>query len=463
MPGSSTPVPNAGAMKPSRYNLFVEREDVVWAFNSRTSAFARLTHEQYGLVRRLLDGDRMADLPEMAARLHQDLLRGQFLIPDSLDEIEMLKLKHRMARFGSRGLALIIAPTLRCNFACDYCYVNLNADKMSPEKRARVVKFFRHRLAENNAAEIVWTGGDPSLAMDVVEELSTGFIAACEEKSSSYRGALITNGYLLNRQMLDSVHRSRITALQISFDGDRQEHNATRHLAGGQPTYDRVLANVVAACKEVEIYVRINVDRLNYQRLDLLLDDLEANDLKRRLSIYFAHVDDVNENSATYGGQCFSPEEYAKVEAELVAEGNRRGFHIGNRGWFGKPINTFCGANSANYFVIDSSANLLKCYNDFGSADRLGIGHIGLEGEIVITRNDNLMKWLAYDPFDIEECRECKVLPLCMGGCSHKIMNSGMQVERGCITARFTIEDVLRRYGDRMRHGASAGGCGCGV
>jgi uncharacterized protein len=253
------------------------------------------------------------------------------------------------------------------------------------------------------------------------------------------------------RQLLKA---SRITGLQISLDGSQENHDRTRFLAGGKPTYDRIVDNVSKTCDEMDIHLRVNVDGVNHGSITDLLDDLERRGLAHKCFIYFAHVDDVNRNSKDYGDRCLTAPQYAKIEAGLMKEALARGFTIGGRN-LAQPIGEFCGANSNNYFVIDSNAHLLKCYHDLGSADTEEIGYIDEYGKEVITSSDNLIKWLSWDPFEIDECRTCKVLPLCMGGCSHKIMNHGMNLERGCLKARFTLEDMVSLYADSISSGLS--------
>lgn len=458
--------PHVGALtqaplyKPSSYNHFVERDDTVWAANFLSGSFLRIPKTTYLKVCRILDGERGGELESLT----QDLVRQRFLVPHDFDEMNLLKAKNRVTRFGKYGLTMIVAPTLRCNFACDYCYVDLNANKMKPEDRVKLGKFFDRKLPKNTGAEIVWTGGDPSLATDVVEDLSARFLESCERKGCTYLASLITNGYLLDDTMRRRLRNSKVVNLQISLDGSKEFHDQIRCLPNGKPTYDRIMENVEATCDEFRIFLRVNVDSKNRHAILDLIDDLEQRNLKERLFVYFAHVDDVNENSAAHHDSCLAAEEYAKVEAALLKDALERGFRIGGR-VFNEPVKTFCGANSMNYFVVDSKVNLYKCYHDFGQADEYGIGHIDEDGEEVVTNPYNLMKWLGWDPFEIDDCRECKVLPLCMGGCSHKIMNSGMQIERGCIKMRFTTDEMVEMYGQRMagRPTASSGCSGCAV
>jgi uncharacterized protein len=450
----------APVYKASEYNYFLEQEGVVWGVNFRSTAFVKLTPEQYARVKGLLAGETVSDGGEDLKKLKTDLVRGQFLVPANFDELEVLKVKNRLNRFSGQGIGLVIAPTLRCNFGCEYCYVDLNANKMSREERERVKKFFDRKMADNTGASIVWTGGDPSLAMDVVEDLSVHFVETCRRKSCTYEAALITNAYLLNEGMKGELKRSSIQSLQVSLDGSREFHDVSRHLPDKRPTYDRIMENVAGACDDFDIYLRINVDRKNHDAIPELLKDIEDRGLKERVFIYFAHVDDVNENSSAYGSHCLTPQEFAKAQAALVRDCTAAGFRLGGR-VLTRPVNTFCGANSTNYYVIDSKANLLKCYHDLGNADTKGVGRIGDNGEEIITNQANLVKWLGWDPFEIDECRTCKVLPLCMGGCSHKIMASGLDIDRGCLALRFTMEDIVEIVGERLskRPGGTQLGC----
>ena len=438
--------------KPSRYNILVAKGKGAVLFNSFSTALARLDSEQYGIVRRILEGNSEAAESTAEESLRQQLIKGNFLIPESMDEIKWLKTKNRLTRFTSPELGMIVAPTLRCNFACEYCYVDLNANKMSTETRRRVKAFFDYRLQPGSAANVVFTGGDPSLAMDVVEELSTFFQQACDAKSCRYSPALITNGYLLDEEMSRALLAGNIHDVQISLDGSREYHDVTRCLAGGKPTFDRILDNIASCCEAIRCHLRINVTLENHQAIPGLLDELARRGIASRVAVYFSPVDDVNENSHGYAQHVLEPAAYAQFEPTLIRKAIACGFTMSGY-LMHKSIGQFCGANSHNYFVVDSNGSLLKCYHDFGSADSKGIGYINEDGKEVITSEDNLVKWLSWDPFEIDECSHCRVLPLCMGGCSHKIMNSGMNVEKGCLTLRMNVEEIVALYDDAFADG----------
>ena len=431
--------------KPSCYNVLVDDGAQLLLFNTRTVALARIAADKKNRVRQWLANPNENAEDTSAEALRQALLQGQFLLDASFDEEVTLKMQHRLSRFGSNALELVIAPTLRCNFHCSYCYVDLNAHSMSQNTIARVQKFFERKYTPGAPVSIVFTGGDPSLSMDAVEALSSHFARHCRQHNSTYGVVLITNGYLLDEAMLDALARAEIHEVQISLDGDREAHNRTRSLAGGRLTYERILDHIEGASTRIHCHLRINVDRHNHDSIPRLLDDLAARQLAGKVSVYFAQLDDVNENSAAHAPFVLSPRDYAALEPALVQHSTMCGFELSNEP-LRRAVAQFCGANARNAFVIDPDGNLLKCYQDLGAAQSKAIGKIGAGGEEEIDAPQRLMQWLNWDPFEVEACRDCRVLPLCMGGCVHKIVNGGMDVDKGCQKLRWNLEESLRLF-----------------
>ncbi len=436
-------------MKPSAYNVFVPDGEGMWGYNTRSAALVRLTSPEWQRVQRILDGDSQSDQSRRTRKLRDGLIRGQFLVPDDLDELAVLKVKNHISRFASGSISLIIAPTLRCNFACPYCYVDRNASRMKPEVRDRLARFFDSRLIEKSRPSLCWTGGDPSLALDVIEDLSERFLASCEAKKAKYDAVGITNGYRLDSEMVATLKRCQVNALQVSLDGAQPFHDTTRALVNGRPTYERILGNVLAASDEITINLRINLDSKNVDSLPALLDDLEERGLAGKVGLYFAHVEACNDQSAPYEESCLSPERYAAAEPRLLAMALDHGFQIAGSA-LNKVRGSYCGANCFNHFVVDPAGRLLKCYEDLGSGDRYGIGHINEEGEAEINLPRNQLAWLSWDPFEHEECLDCKVLPLCMGGCTYQMIRNGLGIGPGCLKLRYNLEDIVGFYGERL-------------
>jgi uncharacterized protein len=102
-----------------------------------------------------------------------------------------------------------------------------------------------------------------------------------------------------------------------------------------------------------------------------------------------------------------------------------------------------CGADIANGYAIDPSGNVYKCMRTMEDPNsKLGV--ISPDGDLSIDYKE-LSKWYSQDVFEDAECRQCKYLPLCMGGCALAKMEEGRRV---CYFKRtgLGIENRIKRF-----------------
>jgi len=108
-------------------------------------------------------------------------------------------------------------------------------------------------------------------------------------------------------------------------------------------------------------------------------------------------------------------------------------------------MRTYCGANTMPLFVIDSHANVLKCWCNLGRSEKNKIGSINEEGEFIISNFNALARWMSMDPFTNSICLECSVLPICMGGCIYyQVADNYDSFEDGCSHLRYNLESILK-------------------
>ena len=86
----------------------------------------------------------------------------------------------------------------------------------------------------------------------------------------------------------------------------------------------------------------------------------------------------------------------------------------------GGPVSsyTYCLQQTCQAYTVDPSGDLYPCTGFLGDKKHC-IGTIDGSGEwhkICYEYYD----WLARDPLSMSECRECKALPICCGGCARK-------------------------------------------
>ncbi|MEN8007975.1 MAG: 4Fe-4S cluster-binding domain-containing protein, partial [Candidatus Krumholzibacteriota bacterium] len=152
-------------MKASRYNRLFQAADGAWlAFNTWSTALAVIEEENLGFFRALLaDPDGMVcDTPDKR-EMREGMIQANFLIDDNMDEIGTIKADLLRDRFSKDELHLTIAPTLDCNFRCDYCYEEHLRVNMSKPVQTAIVDWVRREMAASSELHVTWYGGEPLL------------------------------------------------------------------------------------------------------------------------------------------------------------------------------------------------------------------------------------------------------------------------------------------------------------
>ena len=156
-------------------------------------------------------------------------------IPGKGNQVEMLKIADRIFKDvkgrkvypkeleGPLGCQLEL--THRCNLKCKQCYnqSGLGQPDISIEKWMDVAK----QLVDIGVFECVISGGEPLLLKDdlykIMDVLHDGGI----------RFVLVTNGMLMNEQVIDRISKYDYYWVQVSIDGSRPEiHDEIRGVKG---------------------------------------------------------------------------------------------------------------------------------------------------------------------------------------------------------------------------------------
>ena len=90
-----------------------------------------------------------------------------------------------------------------------------------------------------------------------------------------------------------------------------------------------------------------------------------------------------------------------------------------------------------NSFVIDADGLMYKCWNDIGISER-SVQRIGEAG----VNEKQLYRYMLFDPTEVEPCRSCKYLPICMGGCPCQRLQNG---EVKCDMIRYSLDKLMRK------------------
>ena len=140
----------------------------------------------------------------------------------------------RLSGLSNRRLHLILMPTERCDFRCVYCYEDFVAGRMPRAVIDGVIALIERRAPTLDRLELEWFGGEPLLALDVIEEVSRRVLAQQEHRPQLVcSGAATTNGY-----RLDLETAARLVALPVA--AMLLQHVAKLcHIGDGKPPQGR--------------------------------------------------------------------------------------------------------------------------------------------------------------------------------------------------------------------------------
>lgn len=432
-------------MRASRYNLFVNGDaGCVYAVNLLTRAALELSPEAYDSYLACERGEALDADDAAAQAFRTTLTESLFLVPDDFDELAYIRYRTQQERFDTRQLGLVIAPTLGCNFGCHYCFENKKEGLLSPEAQEQLLRLVATNLPGREHLSVQWFGGEPLLALSVIEPLSRRLIQFAQAAGATYAATVITNGLLMSPDTSALLAQLGVKTAQISLDGDRPLHDRTRREKSGDGSFDTIIENIRQASHHIAVKVRVHVAPFSIESVRQLVETLAAEGMAAHIAeLYFAPL--FNYRPHLGPGRAYLPDgkrfmtarDFAGVQIDLIERATARGFRVPD------PLDAsygICTAVRANTLVVDAEANLLKCYKDVGEAsEAIGTLDTGPRASA------NLLKWMDIAIPRDDECRTCTFLPICLGGCS-KQWQEGASKEVICTPLRFNADARLRLH-----------------
>ena len=429
-------------MQPSMFNVRVPLEDrnEVFLMNTFTDAQLIVSQEVIQLLDRVGTHEPASDDERSAI---EQLVENGFVVPDRAGERQDLTAFFREVKEGTDTLKVTVLTTLQCNFACDYCIqgdhgdYNKSAAKMSPEMAANVSAWTEQRLDAITPERLVVTffGGEPLLNMPVLYYMAERLHASCEARGVKMLINIITNGLLLSREMVERLNPLGLNGIKITLDGEREAHNKSRPLRGGQGTFDKIIANTRAVADLTRIAVGGNFEVDTADSYPALLDFLAEQDFASRLTkVTFKPV--IREKKVVAKGMipltvvsgegkplngacmtsagtgvsrvCDSCNFVDDKMAYLREETKKRGFATADGVHMGP-----CEIHKGHAHTIGPDGSLFACPGFAGEALQ-STGHIDAREEAYRTQAmRNFEKLAAW-----EMCNDCAFIPVCAGGCT---------------------------------------------
>lgn len=402
-------------------------------FNTATGAFARMDAEHA----KAYEDARWDELP---------MFEGDLTSAGFITELGPEQEKERLHQAFIEGekdhteLTLALVPTYACNYRCPYCYeqgVTSIKGKMGEDVMSAVLAFIEARYAEHlfERLSIQWYGGDPSLALDVVENLSSRMLAWCSEHGVDYDALILTNCNNIDEHSVEMLARSGVSIALLTIDGFEETHNKRRVAANGDSSFERVIgAARLFAQHRIAVNATMNIDKVNWSQFYSFRDYLRA---ELGIELSMSRLSDCGH---FYGTRDFKlpdfdlldPEDYAA----LCYEDLERTVHEPGamRGILAAPAR-FCNGQKEDYYVIDCKGDVYACDGFVGRC-----GHARFN--ILEDASSEDRVFITHDPYDNDECSACKILPICLGSCDWERKTDVNQ----CHPLKYELEHYLRHY-----------------
>lgn len=383
------------------------------------------------------------ELDQLPKDILTELVDIELLVPNDQDELQLILQRNRAAIADDDNLYLVIQPTAWCQLGCGYCGQEHTRKSLSEEDQRIFVDRVRKKLQAKpyKTVEISWFGGEPLVGMKVIRTLTPRLAQLAAEFNVAYTAKVVTNGVALDDAVAtELVKQLGVGSIEVTIDGSALYHDARRHTKAGKPTFGQIFNNVVKLAKRedlnVNLTVRCNVDRSNYEGVSPLLRMFAETDIQGRISFYVAPVhswgNDAHLESLTAG-------EFSELEVNWLVEMIELGFSppvLPKR----RPI--VCFAVSPDAELVDANGDLFNCTEvsyvpKYGKPNKFAIGAL-TTGEI-LGKRDILGDFNDRIGRGEYECATCRMLPVCGGRCP-KLWQEGIAP---CPSAKYNIESRL--------------------
>lgn len=416
----------------SRYNSICSLQSEPGSYllyNFLTGALAKLDDEHRHIYEHILDEPGHEDV-------RSSLLDNGFLI-ENFNELDYLRLGNRLTCTDSDLLTVLISPTLACNFRCPYCFEHHGSGLMTQETQDAIVRFVEKSITEHSHRHlfVYWFGGEPLLGIDIIDRMAQQLQDIAQRHGLTYASAMSTNGYLLTPERLAVLERAGLNRIQITLDGMRETNDKTRVLIDGSGSFDTIVGNLRQMRTGIKIQIRSNLHRSNadeFSELKALVDEIAA-ETGTDMSAYGAHMASYEFNNENIDDMVLTMQEFSNVLKRNNVMGNSR---TGNARF------AFCDAAKVFSYCFDEKGNLYKCWNDVGTPARSYDNVRSAEKNRLNLTRSNATTFLARSFPDDPECLECKVLPICMGGC---ILKRVVEKRKTCSPVRYDIEGYINK------------------
>ena len=327
---------------------------------------------------------------------------------------------------------LLYVPTLACNMACKYCYLEDNTKELKTDKKVLdTLKYAVNKFNKSNVYpfNISLHGGEVTCLPHDDFEAVIKFISDYYKKNSKLITShgfrlgdphIKTNLYSIDKH-IDTIKKYNVS-ISGSLDLPLSLHNEYRMTKDNKKTLDKIIDN----CKLLNELpnrrkVSATIFKEHYEKIDEIIEDIKWLDKNTTLDMNdfnFMIGFDYNANGILHH---MSESEQVKFFKRMHKEFDGTNLDAGvNGAWFnefGPDYCTNCTNCGSKFFLLEKNGDIYSCVRGQKNPDfYYGNIYENTVEEILNKAEEQILKAhnrVGFDP----KCAKCPYLYICKTGC----------------------------------------------
>ena len=405
------------SLKLSKFNHFFEVDDRKYFYNTRSGAIAEISEDFFAVINAINEGD--FDKANFSKELIDNMFYAGAVVEDDYDEFMSLAYQNNKCKYREDRLIIAIFPTFECNCRCGYCYEKKQKGVISQKVKDGILNFVKNKK-NLKLLNIVWFGGEPLLYREHVFDLSDKLLNYCNEHDVAYSCSMVTNLTLLQASDVEKLKKYKIFNYQVTLDGPEDIHNKRRPEINETNSFKKIITNIkLLLSNGLRVDLRVNIDRSNIEHVPKLLEIIKSEiGHNKYLTLYPARVGNSDSNICKSAkSNCIdNVDDWSDITIDFFRQCIKLGLadSVCER-IIPKSVIMSCSAEFANYFAVDPDGYLYKCSLIVGQKDK-AFQNVCDSPDMNVA-SSNYLKWVVPSYTQFNKCNECKLSPICMGGC----------------------------------------------
>lgn len=427
----------------SQYCFFLSNKRGYYLFSTLFLSILQVDKETFIYLQECQKNKIDVNSNIISDELYSVIQSNGFLCRSYEEEFEIFRQKCYNARLDEYNMHLTIIPTMNCCFSCSYCF---EKEKDSVPLSSRIINSIVEYIDKKKlkSLHVTWFGGEPLLAISAIEEFTKKIDSTFV---GDYSSDLITTGFPVNKHVVEVIKKSHISEIQITIDGNKENHNKIKFTKGCKDTFTRVFDNIKSITSEIpdiNCVIRLNITKDNLK---------DVPDIKKQINESF-HGKNVwlspslvmnNGNICTE--KLFNNQDFITITKDIWSN-----YGIPTKWIYGMDMYE-CAIRKPYSLVIMPDGSLYRCWEIIGKYQDYCVGQITEGGNISFTRNQEIINETlkACDPFLNNDCKVCPYLPICYGGCPMKYCkhtNNTNSMKLNCTSYKDNLDIWLNLYLD---------------